>query len=231
MAQIVRATKAGSTSGDYVTGTTIKSSEVNADFNGIVSVVNSQLANDNIATGAAIAYAKLALGNSIVNADIATSAAIVGTKLANNTITNSQIAVNGAIYQLISSSIAFSNYNTTSETLVSTITNFTSRGGVVMFLPVPIIGFILYTSAGSQTLTVRIKRAGTTVLEYNYPISGTLSTSVPINGSAWSHVPGASTATYTMHIQVSSVTGITAGGIQPISNVTSLAQWTALELS
>jgi hypothetical protein len=47
-----------------------------------IAVATGSISNTHIATGAAIAYSKLSLGNSIVNADIAAGAAIVDTKLA-----------------------------------------------------------------------------------------------------------------------------------------------------
>lgn len=51
-------------------------------LNTIVTLVNGNIDNANIASGAAVAYSKLALANSIVNADIASGAAIGYSKLA-----------------------------------------------------------------------------------------------------------------------------------------------------
>jgi len=52
---------------------------------GVTSIASGVIVNDDIAGGAAIAYSKLALTNSIVNADIATAANITRSKLAAGT--------------------------------------------------------------------------------------------------------------------------------------------------
>jgi len=61
-------------------------------------VLSGSIVNNDIATGAAIAYSKLSLSNSIVNADIATGAAIAYSKLSlSNSIVNADIATGAAI--------------------------------------------------------------------------------------------------------------------------------------
>ncbi len=66
------------------------------DGSGVVS--SAKIADANVASGAAIAYAKLALSGSIVNADINASAAIAYSKLAlSNSIVNADINASAAI--------------------------------------------------------------------------------------------------------------------------------------
>lgn len=60
----------------YTSGTLIKSSEVNADFNAIYGVVNGNLDNNNISSSAGIAYSKLNLSGSITEADLSSDASI-----------------------------------------------------------------------------------------------------------------------------------------------------------
>lgn len=70
--------------GNSVVGTgtsqTLTNKTIDADLNTITNIENAD-----IKAGAAIAYSKLALSNSIVNADVATGAAVDRTKLANGT--------------------------------------------------------------------------------------------------------------------------------------------------
>ena len=82
----------GSFSSD-ATAATLQNKTIDAAQNTILNIANA-----NIAAGAAIAYSKLALTNSIVNADVATGAAIAYSKLNLATsIVNADIAVAAAI--------------------------------------------------------------------------------------------------------------------------------------
>jgi hypothetical protein len=230
MAQIVRVTKAGSTDGNYVTGTTIRSAEVNADINGIITVVNSQIANDNIANGAAIAYAKLALTGSILNADIATSAAIVGSKLASQTITTDRIAIGNTTAYFTAGAVGFVNYLTTTETTVASTGGFTSRGGPIYLFSPGMVGQIVGTAvAASPTLTIRIRRGGTEIVNVNFAVGlpAIANSTFPIIAPAYVDVPGAGTFTYTLTIQLSSVANLTT--IASVSTVTGFAGWIAME--
>lgn len=66
----------------FSAGAVIVASQHNSNFSTIYSDYNGFIDNNNIASGAAIAYSKLNLATSIVNADVNASAAIVDTKLA-----------------------------------------------------------------------------------------------------------------------------------------------------
>lgn len=66
----------------FSAGAVIIASQHNSNFSTISTDYNGNIDNNNIASGAAIAYSKLNLATSIVNADVSASAAIVDTKLA-----------------------------------------------------------------------------------------------------------------------------------------------------
>lgn len=65
----------------FSAGAVIIASQHNSNFSTIYSDYNGNIDNNNIASGAAIAYSKLNLTGNIVNADINASAAIVGSKI------------------------------------------------------------------------------------------------------------------------------------------------------
>jgi len=86
-----------------------------------LQTIFNALDNANIASGAAIAYTKLALANSIVNNDISTSAAIAVAKLAAGT--NGQVlTTSGGVPAWASASGAVSYRKTTARTVNTTVT-------------------------------------------------------------------------------------------------------------
>lgn len=87
MGLISRGTKSATGTGNFGSGTTAKSGEVNTDFNTVYTCVNGNIDNTNISSSAAIAYSQLNLSASIQNSDILTSAGIVDSKLAQITTT------------------------------------------------------------------------------------------------------------------------------------------------
>jgi hypothetical protein len=72
----------------------ILSQEVDGDIDTIYALCNGNLANDNIASTAAIAYSKLALAGSIKGSDMAAGANIPGTALAAGSVPASAIVPN-----------------------------------------------------------------------------------------------------------------------------------------
>lgn len=65
----------------FSAGAVVIASQHNSNFTTISSDYNGNIDNNNIASGAAIAYSKINLATSIVNADVNASAAIVASKL------------------------------------------------------------------------------------------------------------------------------------------------------
>lgn len=65
----------------FSAGATIIAAEHNSDFDTVYNLVNGQLSNSNIVSGAAIDYSKLSLALAVTNADIAAAAGIVASKL------------------------------------------------------------------------------------------------------------------------------------------------------
>jgi len=72
----------------------ILSQEIDGDIDSIYALCNGNLANDNIASTAAIAYSKLALAGSTKGSDMASGANIPGTALAAGTVPASAIVPN-----------------------------------------------------------------------------------------------------------------------------------------
>jgi hypothetical protein len=100
----------------FSAGQIIIASQHNANFDTIITDYNGNIDNDNIATGAAIVYAKLDLATSIINNDISATAAIVDTKLA-------QIATAGKV----------------SATALTNLANISASGGTFPLTVIPVI--------------------------------------------------------------------------------------------
>lgn len=78
-------------------------SQIIADFDAILAVLNGDVRDDNISPAAGIDYAKLALTGQVKNSDIAAAAAIVGSKLAAGSVTDTQLASpNNSFYRTLS---------------------------------------------------------------------------------------------------------------------------------
>lgn len=121
----------------YTSGTTIQSSQVNADFNTIYNDYNGNVTNANIASGAAIAASKLSLGT------IA------------QTITMSGVAVNwadaGNLASATTTNIGAAAGNKVNITGVTTITAFdTVQAGTVRF--VRFTGILTLTHNGTSLI-------------------------------------------------------------------------------
>jgi hypothetical protein len=97
---------------------TIKASEVDADF----AELYSNITNVNVAAGAAIAYSKLNLANSIATGDLA-DGAVTTAKIAAGAVSaaNGKIPVAGTIRTLMTpvDAVAFGQISTTETTLVT----------------------------------------------------------------------------------------------------------------
>ena len=78
-------------------------SQIIADFDDILAVLNGDIRADNISPSAAIPYASLSLTNQIKNADVASAAAIVGSKMAAASIADDRLASpNNSVYRTVS---------------------------------------------------------------------------------------------------------------------------------
>lgn len=192
MALVSRPTKtAGNTT--YVAevaagATTIKASEVDADFNAIITggVNNIETANINAAGLAAAALA---------------ANAVTTVKIADLNVTTGKLAVGASVNALQTAAVTTGLSFDTVETTVLTLPAITTRGGRVI-----IIGsgaFAAENGAGTQaTITIRIKRGGVTQHTITYTlIGGSASHKVPIPPPFFTEAPAAGTYTYTITMQ------------------------------
>lgn len=151
MSFATRANKSGSGGPDYAKNTTILSDEVNTDFNTIYGFFNGQITDINVEADAAIQGSKLANGS------------VTTTQIASNTILNVNVNTNANISrtklappvtlgtQIVSSLV----FNT--ETTIAVLT-FTPVAGPIIFTGA---GFLSHGgSVGGGTITFRWKRDG-----------------------------------------------------------------------
>lgn len=92
---INRCNKTGTGTTAFGDLTTIEASEFNCDFDALYTLVNAQLDNDNIASGAAIALSKLNLTDAILNAHINSAANILFSKMLQTPASGVDGSVNG----------------------------------------------------------------------------------------------------------------------------------------
>lgn len=197
--------------------TTIKSSEVDADFFAIITggVNNIETANINAAglgtaayANASVTAAKLApnavtaaniadgsitsakiADDTIVNADVNSAAGILGTKLAVGAAINSTAGSGALAGEPISSG--------TGETTLATQA-LTVRGGVILIhSSVAVSG----ATGGAATMTIRCRRSGTLVAAATFSVAGAAQVLIP--PVPFTDAPAAGTYTYTYTLQVS----------------------------
>lgn len=199
------------------TCTTIKSSEVDADFNAVITggVNNIETANINVAglgtaayANASVTAAKLApnavtaaniadgsitsakiADGTIVNVDVNSAAAIVGTKLAVGAAINSAAGTGALAGEPIS-------LGTGETTLASQA--LTTRGGTILILSsVAVSG----GTGGAETMTIRCRRSGTLIAAATFSVATAVNVLIP--PVPFTDTPAAGTYTYTYTLQVS----------------------------
>lgn len=145
--------------------TTIKSSEIDGDL----TEIYSNITNANVASGAAIAYSKLALTNSIVTADL-TANAVTTAKITDANITAAKL-INGATFiQFVQIRSTFPGTAFTTETTVQTLAITIARTRVRITAAINFSG----GGTGSPFLKFRLKRdASTIATDETVALSGT----------------------------------------------------------
>lgn len=163
--------------------TTIKSSEVDADLNAIITsgVNNIETANINAAGLGTAAYANL----SVTGAKLAAGAAI-------NTQNIASVS-NGV------------NITTTTETTIVTFASITTRGGRVVIDGSWALNYRLKIGPSLNTITVRLKMDAATIHTVNINPNNT-DTGFNLQGydipfPTFSHVPSAAAHTYIITVQ------------------------------
>lgn len=155
--------------------TNVLASDVDGDF----SQIYTNIDNTNVATGAGIAYSKLALTNSILAADL-TANSVTTTKIADLNVTTTKIADLGVTTAKIAAgnsvrtrqtaiNVGTVNISSVTETTIVQGASFTPRTGAIMTLLVGGVGKITLNSGTSITYRVKIYRdAAFTILIQNY---------------------------------------------------------------
>lgn len=139
-------------SGAMVAGQPEDISVVLANFNAIATVLNGNIDNANVNAAAAIAYSKLALGNSIVNADIAGAAAILSTKLA-----GLGISMNPVVISATPTDIALSNLGS-----INSMLRIGTGGGTLRSISTPnsVGTIVMIQNASGANITLKHNLAG-----------------------------------------------------------------------
>jgi hypothetical protein len=205
--------------------TTIKSGEVDADLNAILTggVNNIETANINPAGLGTAAFAN----GSVTGAKIAATT-ITGANIANNTITSTQLAIGATANSSATAAVNTGLSFTTVETTIVTLGAITTRGG-----PVLILGswdFAATCTENTDTLTIRVKRNGTTFYTVTDRVrtsstAATVTATLPIPFPTVVNTMAAGSSVVTITAQLTSGNcGMTTGG----ANSGSV---TALELS
>jgi hypothetical protein len=191
MALISRAAKAGSGTGDYAAGTTISSSEVNADINTAYNEINGNLNSANLAT------------NAVTTAKI-TDSNVTEAKIANLAVTTDKIAigdtVRGVLLANVNSAVSVSNDAT--ETTLVTFASFTSGGGWIEFGGAWGASYIPEPDTTSYYV-IRLYRGATVVqrIRVTFPlVNATVPGIFPI--PSWIEQPGAGAYVYTVTAQL-----------------------------
>ena len=191
MALISRATKAGSGTGDYAAGTTISSSEVNADLNTVYNEVNGSLNAANLATNAVTTV-------KITDANVTTA------KIANLNVTLGKLAVGATVRAVAYANVnsGLSVINDATETTLVTFASFTSGGGWIEFGGSWAVGYTPQPTATSYYV-MRLYRDATVIQRVRLAVtfaSATVDGIAPV--PSWIEQPGSGSYVYTVTMQL-----------------------------
>ena len=211
MPLIFRATKAGSTDGNYVPNVIIQSAEVNLDFNELYELVDGDLDNVNIAAGAGIVYSKLNLTGGIVNADVSATAAIDYSKLnvPDRAIPRVKLATTPTISAAVTGGLAIS----TEDVVVALAPITTVVGDVIQIQSACMLSFRQVNVTGlwfnvnvtfrwkvndGMTTTTIFTSSVTVIVPPTSVVPPPIPWTLPLTPPGVSHIPGAGTFVYAM---------------------------------